>query len=104
MGIERCWGRGCYLRELSDVRNTPNREKFGADSFLGQSPVSLRPEVGDAADQRVPPGGESRSWGPLVSGKKREEGVGMCAGWAVIFGPRGRKELAGGERKGKGRI
>ena len=30
----------------------------------------------DAADQWVPPGGDLRSRGPLVSGKKRGEGVG----------------------------
>jgi hypothetical protein len=25
----------------------------------------------------------------------------MCAGWAVIFGPRGRKEVAGGKERGR---
>ena len=49
------------------------REEFRAD-FLGQSPVSPRPEVGDAANHRVPPGGDLRSWGPLVNGKKRGKG------------------------------
>ena len=49
--------------------------------MLGQSPVSPRPEVGDAADQGVPPGGDLRSRGPLISG--RSEGRVLALAWRL---------------------
>jgi len=55
--------------------------------LLGQSPVSPRPEVGDAADQGVPPGGDLRSQGLLVSGRREERRaeLGVRVGWAVAY-------------------
>ena len=58
--------------------------------LLGQSPVSPRPEVGDAADQGVPPGGDLRSRGPLVSGRieERRAALGVRVVWATaVDGP-----------------
>ena len=55
--------------------------------MLGQSPVSPRPEIGDTADQGVPPGGDLRPWGPLVSGRieERRAALGVRVGWATAY-------------------
>ena len=57
--------------------------------MLRQSLVSSRPEVGDAADRWVPPGGDLRSRVPLISGRREGQGcwrgAGVGASWAAAF-------------------
>ena len=99
MGVGRHGGRDCYIKSSRRALQD-KREESGAD-FLGQSPVSPRPEVGDAADQGVPPGGDLRSRGPLVI--RRREGRALALAWELArparIGPR--REQAKGKGEGK---